>query len=144
MKKSWVKILLIVCLLVLTAIVAYSLGRNHQASQSKTQSSSTFLEQLKKNASQVKKQTTTSITSTTSSGAYRLYGTVQQVAKDSIILKLASGGTIILTTKETTPYYQAGTRYTVAELQKNAIVIATGTIADNGTFTVSALQQASQ
>lgn len=131
----------------LTAGFAYRAGQKNAttAKAKQTRSASDMSKELFKNIP--KKAAGTKPTSgtvlKTSSGFYRLSGTVKTIGKETITLTLTNGNIIVLTTKSTTPYYEGTTKYELSALKKGTTVMATGTIGADGSFTVTTLQKSS-
>lgn len=128
----------------ITAGFAYKAGQKSpvEAPKNKPVSSLFDTNKLKdaaKKATDNKPNTTNALKN--SSGFYRLNGTVKVIGKDSITLTLTNNTTITLATKSTTTYYDGKIKYELSSLTKGTIVMATGTISSDGTFTVSAIQK---
>lgn len=145
-KRLLAKTLIIGCLLVLTAIASYNIGLKQQAEKANRTSSANTLERLKKTAADKKTKKSTSSNTTpataTSSGFYRLHGTVDKISKTSLVIKLSSGNVVTLSITETTPYYQNGTKGAITNLKKDAKIMAVGSIGKDGDFKVTTIQAA--
>lgn len=76
----------------------------------------------------------------TSSGFYRLSGTVQAITKDNLTLKLANGSVITLQTPKELKYYVGRDKKPLKELTKNTQVMVTGNISSDGSFTANTAQ----
>lgn len=142
--KQLIYALLALVVLTATAGVSYKAGQRQPATLAKTKAPLTaFSKDTLKNLQ--KKSTSPSTTPTnpltTSSGFFRLSGTIQAVGKDSISVKLTNGSVIVLATKSTTNYYDGKTKRAIKDLAKNTKVMTTGSIGADGTFTVSAVQK---
>jgi len=147
LKKHLIFTVLAIVALTVTAGLSYRVGQQQATSAPKASPKSAVqlfnsdgIKEAAKRAAQ-SKPTAPASTLKTSSGFYRLSGTVTATNKNSITLKLTNSSRIVLTTKETTNYYDGKTKLTLTDLKKNMSVIATGTVASDGTFTVTTIQK---
>lgn len=74
------------------------------------------------------------------SGFFRLTGTVQKVDKTTLTIKIENGSTITLQLKDGQTYLQGGKQQPITGLKRNATIVSTGTIKNDGSFAATVIQ----
>lgn len=143
-KRNLLAIIIIgLLVLAVTVSVAYKAGQQQAMNQvNKKTNSVAFTKDLfkklpSKSGSEAHKPSFTS----SSSGFFRLSGTIQTVSKSGYTVKLANGNTVNVSSKDTTVYYGGGAKIQAKDIVKNSQVLVMGTITADGTFTVTSIQK---
>lgn len=148
-RKPLMKGLLIMVVLGVTAGIAYNLGVNQGSAHPKAKTAVTApnLEKLKEAAKNAPKKAGDAKTNGTSalnnsSGFFRLAGTIQSVAKETIAIKLADGTVVTLAVGKNAKFYTAAPRTAkpMSDLKVGTSAFVIGTIGSTGTFTASNVQ----
>jgi hypothetical protein len=137
-RKALGYILLLVVVSAMVGVAAYNAG---QRSKKATPASTFSLDKLKEAAKKAE-QTRPAPGSIlkNSSGAFRFYGTITKQAGESITITLSNKSTVTLVATDKTMYYDGKTKIEQADLKKGTAVLATGSINQDGTFSLRSVQ----
>lgn len=145
-RKKLVTTAAVIAILGITAGASYNAGKKQGLSQriGTVATTSDVIQKLKDAAKNLPKKSETSGLNgaTSSSGFFRLSGTITSVKNDTITIKLADGTVLALTTAKDAKFYTGTPRTAkpIRELKTGTSAFVIGTIAPTGTFKASTIQ----
>lgn len=145
-RKKLVTTAAVIAILGITASTAYTMGVKQGQAQKKDSAAMSLaaLKKLQGTTKNLSKNSTTSgATSTSSSsGFFRLSGTIKSVKNDTITITLTDGTVLTLTTAKDAKFYTGTPRTAkpIRELKTGTSAFVIGTIAPTGTFKASTIQ----